>query len=162
MMKRFFTVAVLMFSALCFVSCNKEQTRLQIDDIPGRAEITGTLVINYGKALVGGKLVDRILPVANTEVIIKLNNSSFMPGAYGTTDYRTMTNAEGEYSVKIPVPDSGVAVTVTVADILGTYMDGSSEEVRGVFSFYRSVSGVKPGNIKIVSGEFEFEEEDEF
>ena len=168
-MKKIFSIVVLMFSVLCmFTACNKEQTRLSIDEIPGRAEITGTLYINYGETYVSGKLVDKILPAGDIDVIVKLTNSDFISGASGYTEYRTRTNADGKYSIMVPVLDKGVTVTVSVADILGTCSQFIStvgnqakfEDVNGVFSFSKSVSGVKPGNIKIVNGEFDFEEED--
>lgn len=168
-MKKIIFIAASFLAALCTLpSCNKEQSSFSIEDVPGKAQITGSLYINYGKSYVNGTLVDRMAPAANMEVIARLSNNDFISGASGYTDYKTMTNINGEYSIKIPVLDKGVSVTVTVADILGVRSEfvnqsGSQaqlQDVRGVFSFSKNISGVKPGNIKIVNGEFNFKAED--
>lgn len=164
-MKKFIGIAMLMVSAFCVLpSCNKEQTGLSIDDIPGKAKITGTLYIDYGQAYVDGKVVSRKVPAADIEVIVKLDNSDISSGSRGYTDYKVRTNGNGEYAVDIPAVDEGVDVTVTSPDLLGirsylkTFENGNMifDDNKGVFSFSKTLSSVKPGNVKILDGVFSF------
>lgn len=164
-MKKFVGMALLMLSAFCVLpSCNKEQTGLSVENIPGKAKITGTLYIDYGQTYVDGKVVSRKVPAADVEVIVKLDNSDLVNTSKGYTDYKIKTNANGEYTVNIPAVDEGVDVTVTSPDVLGvrsylrTFENGNMifDDNKGVFSFSKTVSSVKPGNVKIVDGVFSF------
>ena len=80
-MKTIFKAAMLLASVLVlFSSCLREQSSLTIEDIPGSAKVTGTLVVWKGTDFVDGKFVSLKEPKANTEVTIKVNNGSFANG----------------------------------------------------------------------------------
>lgn len=163
-MKTIFKATMLLVSALvAFSSCLREQTSLDIKDIPGTAKVTGTLVICEGTDYVDGKYVFLKKPSANTEVTIRIDNSSFTNSGEGTTDYTAVTNEAGYFECVIPAVDAGVNFNVSVPSFVGDYLKikGAKEgqvvveKVNGVYAVDKSVSySVNPGDIMDVYLEY--------
>lgn len=110
-------------TALMFAACSDEQTSFNVENVPGRATIQGTVVYNQGVDLVNGKFVYNYAPVANIPVYVTIQNNSYDKSGNlsGTSVFTTTTDAEGKYSITIPAPATTTTVTVTTADFEGLY-----------------------------------------
>ena len=109
--------------AMVFSSCSKEQSFLDIQDIPGKAKIIGNFSYDAGQGYSGGMYTQLIKPVADVKVFVKVSNQSLSPNgeAKGYTYYETVTDLNGNYEVEIPAVDSGTSVIVTAESFMGTY-----------------------------------------
>lgn len=119
----FKTCAALATVALVAASCTEEQSSLNIGDMPSKAIINGTISYSEGTILTEGKFQELIKPAANKKIDILLNNSSYKNEAEGNTLYKTIkTNAQGRYSIEIPVPvDGDITVCVRPHDFQGEF-----------------------------------------
>lgn len=166
-MKTIFKAAMLLASVLVlFSSCLREQSSLTIEDIPGSAKVTGTLVVWKGTDFVDGKFVSLKEPKANTEVTIKVSNGSFANGGSGTTDYTATTNDEGYFECVIPAVDKGVEFSVSAPAFVEDFLkvkggkDGvpEIEKIGGVYAVDKTATySVQPGDIKDVYVEYQHE-----
>ena len=167
-MKTIIKAAALAISALvAFSSCLKEQSSLTIDDIPGKAKVTGTLVIYEGTDYVDGNFVSLKKPAANTEVTAKIDNGSFTSGGgRGTTDFTVQTDENGYFEIVIPAVSGGVRFMMSAPPFKGDFkvVKGSKdgevvvENQPGVYSINTSETYfVEPGQIREVLLEYSHE-----
>lgn len=149
-MKTIFKAAMLLASALVvFSSCLKEQSSLELENIPGQAMITGTVMLYEGTDLVDGAYVSLKSPAIDKELIVKVDNGSYLTGApNGTyTDYKAKTNEEGYFEVNIPATDNTVFYKIMAPSIVGEFskVKGAEngeivlEKVDGVYNVDNSV-----------------------
>ena len=116
-------VAIVSLSAL--FSCQKaEQTSISMDDIAGKATISGVLTYVSGQELAAdGTIKDVVTPAEGVNVVVDVSLSSLDP--WGNSDgyktYSTTTDSEGMWSVEVPAVDDGVYVNVKPASFSGTY-----------------------------------------
>lgn len=127
-MKKFFDFKVASMLAICalmFAGCAKEQSSMNIEDIPGRAKIIGYLSYDSGQAYMNGEYVQRIQPAANKTVYVRVKNSSLSlkGNADGYTVFQATTDEKGAFSVEIPATDSGVSVEVQPETFTGVYTE---------------------------------------
>jgi hypothetical protein len=139
-MKRFFYAAFMaVVCAVMCASCEKEQSSMTIEDIPGRAVIRGKLTYDAGQAYVNGTYVQQILPASSKTVVVRVKNSTLSPTkkADGYTTYQVTTGSDGAFSIEIPATDSGVEVEVSPESFIGNYsefdeMNGASPQFNTV------------------------------
>lgn len=123
-MKTIFKAAMLFASALViFSSCLKEQSSLELENIPGQAKITGKVVLYEGTDLVDGAYVSLKSPAADKEIIVKVDNGSYLTGQpnYTYTDYKAKTNEEGYFEVNIPATDGTVHYKIMAPSFVGEF-----------------------------------------
>lgn len=108
-------------AGLILASCSKEQSSYSIDDISGRATITGHLTYTEGQSFEGNRFTELIKDAAERTVMVEVNNSDLAPEgtAAGVTTFKTVTDSEGRFSIRIPVPPQGVQYTVRAEDFAG-------------------------------------------
>lgn len=108
-------------AGLVLASCSKEQSSYSIDDISGRATITGHLTYTEGQSFEGNRFTELIKDAAERTVMVEVNNSDLDPEgtAAGVTTFKTVTDSEGRFSIRIPVPPQGVQYTVRAEDFAG-------------------------------------------
>ena len=120
-MKHFTKLAFAILTVLTFSACSEDQTAFDIEKVPGRATVQGTVTYNEGATVSGGKLSYSYKPAADLKVFITVSNSSFDDNLAGTTVFETTTDANGKYSLEIPVPDYSVNISVRTAQFKGTH-----------------------------------------
>lgn len=174
-MKTIVKASMLFASALVmFSSCLKEQTSLEIEDIPGVAKVMGVVTYNEGQAYEGGKFVELKKPAANVELIVKVDNSTLSPNgqASGTTDYSTTTKEDGSFEVVVPAVDNGVTYTLFAPSFQGVYNTLSEKCIKdgqivfdkqeGVFELSRKgANSLHPGSVEVVNASYTFKAFDE-
>lgn len=108
--------------ATLFASCTEEQTSYDVNDVPGKAKIIGSLAYSEGTILEGGQFKELIKPAADKEVYLEIQNSDYQSGATGTqTIKKVQTDSDGKFEVEIPVPANGADITVKPADFTGVF-----------------------------------------
>lgn len=150
-------IAIMAILAICFASCEKEQSSFEIADIKTTANIRGTILQNLGQDFQDGKYIENIVPAANKKVYVEINNSELAPNNQnGVTIYETTTNANGEYNINIPVLYNGTSVTVKAEQFIGTYkevidVDDNKpvfNDIDGVYAINNDTLTLYPEDIK--------------
>lgn len=120
--------ALLMAVAIAFSSCTKEQSSMNIEDIPYKATLKGCLVYDMGQSYSNGKYVQMIKPASGVKVTVRVENSQLDPRglAQGYTVYADTTDANGQYEVEVPSTSNGVTVKVKPETFTGTYSEVES------------------------------------
>ena len=156
-MKKLANIALMAILAICFASCEKEQSSFEVADIKTTANIRGTIMQNLGQDYKNGKYIENIVPAANKKIYIEINNSELAPNdAKGVTVFETTTNENGEYEINVPVVYGGTEVTVKAEQFIGTYkkvvdVDNNLpiyEEKEGVYDIEDDVFTLNPQDIK--------------
>lgn len=111
----FAACAVMMLSA-----CSADESTFNIQNVPGRANISGKIIYNQGTTIENGKFVYDYAPAANVMVFADVNNSSYDNNLTGTTRFTTTTDEEGKYEFEIPATNKDAIVTISTADFVGT------------------------------------------
>lgn len=119
-LRGFKAMAAFVLVAALFAGCSEDQTSLNINSVPGRAKIIGSLAYSEGNVLDNGAFKELIKPAANKEVAIEIPNSAFNASAAGVTTFTVTTNAEGKYEIEIPVVNN-TTVTIKPADFTGNF-----------------------------------------
>ena len=107
MKSRFILIAAL--SLFFAASCSVEQSELTLDNMNGTALLTGKVTYDAGSVLEdGGISPANILPASNQTVVVKVSNASYLgdPDMGGYQIFTDTTNAEGMYSIEIPVTET--------------------------------------------------------
>ena len=120
-MKHLTKLAFAILTVLTFSACSEDQTAFNIEKVPGRATVQGTITYNEGATVSGGKLSYSYKPAADLKVFITVDNSSYDDNLSGSTVFETTTDANGKYSLEIPVPDYNVNISVRTAQFKGTH-----------------------------------------
>lgn len=95
-------------ATLLFTGCSKEQSELSIDDVQSQATISGKVIYNGG--VYWDKKENKSVTVdgigSDVTVVVKVNNKDYK-GENGTYQYfETKTDANGFFSISIPVYNS--------------------------------------------------------
>jgi len=132
-MKYFYKfLSVVALVAVLLTGCAKEQSSFSAEDIPGRATIMGSYYydagVEYDEEL--GEYVAIVKPLAGHVVFVQIDNSTLKSGAKGDTVYETVTNAQGEYAISIPVTLDGTDVQVYPKPFMAEYSEvvGADED----------------------------------
>ena len=132
-MKYFYKfLSVVALVAVLLTGCAKEQSSFSAEDIPGRATIMGSYYydagVEYDEEL--GEYVAIVKPLAGHIVFVQIDNSTLKSGAKGDTVYETVTNAQGEYAISIPVTLDGTDVQVYPKPFMAEYSEvvGADED----------------------------------
>lgn len=91
--------------AMVFAGCSEDQTSLDVNSVPGRAKIIGSLTYSEGTVLnESNQFVELIKPAANKEVVFTIPNSAYTgnQGNEGYSKFTTTTDANGKYEIEIP------------------------------------------------------------
>lgn len=113
-----FKFAMLSMVLVALVGCSKEQSSFNVEDIPGKAKVMGTLTYMAGQDK-EGKAVVR--DAANVRVAALVYNEDLKAGSEGFTTYETETNVKGQFTVEVPALDKGVRVKVVADPFFGSY-----------------------------------------
>lgn len=115
---------MLALTIIALASCSKEQSSLNIEDVPGKAKIMGTLAYDAGQGFSNGVYTQLIKAAANTRVVAKVSNSSILSSSKGYTIYETLTDENGNYSIEVPADyDGGVSVQILADPFFATYSE---------------------------------------
>lgn len=120
-MKSIKTVLAALGVVALMTGCSDNQTSFDVEDVPGKALVQGTIVYNQGATLQDNKFVYEYKPAANLEVIITVDNSSYDSNLKGETVFTTTTDENGKYSIEIPAPANECTVDIRTAQFLGTH-----------------------------------------
>ena len=113
--------------ALLVASCSEEQTSLDVNSFPGKAQIIGSLAYSEGTVLENGQFKELIKPAADKEVCLEISNSAYKTGAAGVTTWKVRTDAQGKFEATLPVPSSSTTVTIKPADFTGYFYSVARE-----------------------------------
>ncbi len=118
-MKLLKKMSVVACAAFALASCSDDQTTFDLQSVPGRAIVQGTVNCNYGATYTGGKMEYSIKPVAGLKVLLTIANSQYAGGLKGESVMETETDENGQYSFEVPVTNSGVDVSISTAQFKG-------------------------------------------
>ncbi len=139
------------FAVLVAAGCSKEQTSLDVDSFPGKAQIIGSLAYSEGTVLENGQFKELIKPAADKEVCLEISNSAYKAGATGVTTWKVRTDAQGKFETTLPVPSGSTTVTIKPADFTGYFYSVAKENNKYVadtaFVVYRLNSTANTKNI---------------
>lgn len=169
-MKKTFKLAlVTLLSLSAFFACTKaEQTSMSIDDIEGKATISGILTYVAGQELTkDGSVKDLINPAADVTVVVNVSINSLDPwgNSTGYKTYTATTDADGMWSVDVPVVDNGAQVNVKASSFTGTYktfdhIDAGQtiwKETKGIYEVAEySLYDVTPGEQRFNTAQYTF------
>jgi hypothetical protein len=162
----FLKFASLMSALLILTACTPEQSSFDVEEIPGKAKIMGTLSYDAGQSYSNGKYVQLFKPAANVKVYVKVSNASLSPNgkATGYTYYETTTNAEGVYQIEVPAVEVNGATTVKIAPeaFMATYSKVVSvnnnvpvyEKEEVLFKIAEETRTVVPNDIQIFDKQY--------
>ncbi|MCH5218519.1 MAG: hypothetical protein J1F07_08255 [Muribaculaceae bacterium] len=130
-MKSIKTLFCAALAAMMLTACSDEQTSFNVDKVPGRGEIRGTIVYNTGAELVDGKFVYDFKPAANVAVYVYAQNSDYSNSLDGQSIFTTTTDENGDYKISIPVTEDNMKVTIRTAafDGVQTFVEIINGEV---------------------------------
>ncbi len=117
MLKNNFFGALALCAVFGFVfSCTPQQSELTVDNLKQEAQVVGKVTYDSGYLWEGGMIVSysNWLPASDVEVIARIPYSN-IGGSSAKGDYTvtTKTDANGKYSIKIPVGATGVNVSLS-------------------------------------------------
>lgn len=131
-----FKFAMLSLAIIALASCSKEQSSLNIEDVPGKAKIMGTLAYDAGQGFTNGAHTQLIKGAANVRVVAKVSNASIVSTSKGYTIYETQTDENGNYTIEVPADyDGGVNATIIADPFWATYsevveVEGDTPEIK--------------------------------
>lgn len=106
---------------LFLASCEKNESYLDLEKINGSATIQGVVTYNQGERLEGSSVVMFQQPLANAEVVVSVNYSEYEDGSEGIKKYTTTTDANGKFSIDIPVGLKTINAKVGVKSFMAEY-----------------------------------------
>lgn len=122
-MKKAILFTVMAIGTLLFSACKKEQSEMTMDSIQGRATIQGRVMYDQGALqaedamLVGVNMA----PAKDVTVMVKVPYNAYKDDSQGNAAYTAKTDANGNYSVSIPVGSKPVEATVDVLPFYASY-----------------------------------------
>lgn len=146
-----------LFFALCatlaFASCEKEQSELNLDQLSGKATVSGTVYYDPG-VNPETNMPDSYVPKANAQVMLSINYSQYNQAAVGKQQYIATTDAEGKYSFEIPVSTRAINATVEVLPFFDkwTQPDGIGSTLDNCLFESQQIITVALENNKIFAG----------
>lgn len=162
--------AALLLTVVAMVGCSKEQSSLDIQDIPGKAKVLGSFSYDAGQGYSNGMYVQLIKPAANIKVVVKVSNASLSPNgnATGYTYYETVTNEQGAYEVQVPAVDKGTTIVIAPDPFFDTYAkvvsveDGTPvyEKEEKLYKIAPETRSVTPNDIQIFDAQYTDQERD--
>lgn len=120
-MNKLKALSVLAITAAMVSSCSEEQTSFNIDNVPGKATIQGTVVYNEGTSVENGRFVYDYRPAANLPVIVIVDNNDYSDNLTGETVFETVTDENGKYTIEIPAPLHNGIASVRTAEFQGVH-----------------------------------------
>ncbi|MEA4986039.1 hypothetical protein SDC9_27783 [bioreactor metagenome] len=125
-------VAGLFVWAGCTDKMQSELSMVEVEKNAGSATIQGQVSYNAGTTGEEGSFVtDNVLPAAEVDVVVSVNYKAYSNGSQGKKQFIAKTDANGNYSIQLPVgskPIAGAEVEVDVLPFKRTF----SKEVNGV------------------------------
>ena len=124
-LRGFKAIAAFSIIAMLFASCSEDQTSLNINSLPGKAKIIGSLTYSEGTTLTeGGQFVELIKPAANKEIIFTIPNEAYTGNAEskGNSVFKTKTDANGKYEIEIPASIvKATPISIQPVDFTGNF-----------------------------------------
>ena len=158
-MKYFYKFLSVVAIVALMAGCTKEQSSLNVSDIPGSATIIGSYYYDAGQDWDYDEevYIQKIKPLANHVVYAEVENASLKAGAKGVTVYETTTDATGNFSIVVPAVNGGTKVTVYSKPFMGKHSTFVSVEDNEpifdnndvVYASAKEVIVVNPHDIKI-------------
>lgn len=169
-MKKNCILALMAILALCFTSCQKEQSSFEVADIQTTANVRGTILQNFGQEYKDGKHIQNLTPAAGRKVYVEIQNSELAPDDQdGVTVFETVTDGNGAYSIDVPVLYGGTTVTVKAEQFVGTYKNVVDvadnkpifEDIEGVYAIQEKTITLNPNDIKFNDALYAIDEREE-
>ncbi len=116
-MKKCFLM-VLAACAFALTACEDEQSSYSLSDCKNTATLTGNVVVDLGASKSGDVITEgNQAPAAGAEVVATVSYSQYGKGTEnGTKQFTATTDANGNYSISVPV---GIkSITVTKLDVI--------------------------------------------
>ncbi len=110
--------------AMVFAGCSEDQTSLDVNSVPGRAKIIGSLTYSEGLVEIDGQFKELIKPAANKEVVFTVPNSAYTGNQnnQGNSVFKTTTDANGKYEIEIPASIvEETPISIKPADFTGNF-----------------------------------------
>lgn len=124
-LRSFKAFAAFAIVAMVFAGCSEDQTSLDVNSVPGRAKIIGSLTYSEGTILnEDNQFVELIKPAANKEVVFTIPNSAYTGNQQneGNAVFKTTTDANGRYEIEIPASIvEATPIFIHPADFTGTF-----------------------------------------
>lgn len=124
-LRGFKAIAAFSIIAMLFASCSEDQTSLNVNSLPGKAKIIGSLTYSEGTTLTeGGQFVELIKPAANKEIIFTIPNEAYTGNAEskGNSVFKTKTDANGKYEIEIPASIvKATPISIQPVDFTGNF-----------------------------------------
>ena len=114
-------------------SCSKEQSELTLDSVKGSATIEGTVLYDMGATKNLDATISPVTRViaAGVTVLVKIDYSDYSTGSVGTKTFSTITNAEGMYTITVPVAVSADA-KVSIYPFKKDHFEAVGEEIKTI------------------------------
>ena len=118
-MKKCFLM-VLAACAFALTACEDEQSSYSLKDCAGKAIVTGRVTVDEGAAKVNGVTVSsNIAPAAGAQVVLTVDYSAYGKGTEsGSKQYFATVDANGFYSIEVPVGIKPLASGKAVLDVI--------------------------------------------
>ncbi|HCS87093.1 MAG TPA: hypothetical protein DIW30_01250 [Bacteroidales bacterium] len=151
-MKKILFVAA---AALALIGCQK-QSELNFSDISTSATVKGKVTYEIGYKVDGSQYVKQMVPATDIEVVAKINYSEYSEGAVGVKQITAKTDAEGNYTLVIPVGQKAISLTVEPRGFESEYMGelNASNEVIPTTAYFRGTEqglSVMAGDVKVLA-----------
>ena len=143
-----FKFAMLSMVLVALVGCSKEQSSFNVEDVPGKAKVMGTLTYHAGYDQQGSKIVR---DAANIRVAVLVTNDDLKSGSEGCTTYETVTDLKGKYSIEVPALDGGVNVEI----IPDPFFESYSEVVNNIVSQEEVLYKVTPESRRVIPNDIQ-------
>ena len=114
---------MLSLAVMAMASCSKEQSSFNIEDVPGKAKIMGTLSYDAGQSYINEEYAQLIQGAAGVRVKAQISNSSFKSNSTGYTTYETKTDENGNYTIEVPAVPDGTSVEIIADPFFATYSE---------------------------------------
>lgn len=157
-MKKFSILAFMAVLAICFTSCDKNQSSFDIEDIETKAKITGKITANTGFDYLNQTVITQATGVT---VVVEIPNSDLSPNsnAQGNARFTTYTDNNGEYTIEVPVAPKGANIVIKAEEYLGDYTTVSTIQYQVAYEkvVYQTAArnlSIKPNEIWQVNFEY--------
>lgn len=158
-LRSFKAFAAFAIVAMVFAGCSEDQTSLDVNSVPGRAKIIGSLTYSEGTILnEDNQFVELIKPAANKEVVFTIPNSAYTGNQQneGNAVFKTTTDANGRYEIEIPVSIvKATPISIRPADFTGYFSrvikENNTLKIDSITVVYRYEDNVADKNTQVTT-----------
>ena len=140
---------ILAMIAMAMTSCVKEQTSLELEDIPYSATIIGNVTYSDGCRVEASK--QSTTEAKGLAVRVKVLNSEYTTNNTSYTVFSTTTDDKGNFRINIPCTLDGVDVTITTDYFEGLFYNSPTTLSYVIYRLEKdhSITNLTPNSIKV-------------